>query len=124
MDVAADVTMGIWVVAVEVADVMVGTAGGMGFTGEVGLVGKGWAITLTLYLLFTGVLAFFFYSAFSGIRVFLVKELLWEGVPVHGCNWGWGLGCGPSLPSNSRYVFIFLIKKDRDRALCSRVCRI
>ena len=98
-------------VAVEVATVGVGTAG-IEFTGAVGVVGKGWAITLTLYLLFTSALALLFFSAILGTRAFLVKELLWEGMLVSGCNWGWGwgLGLGPSLPTNSRYVFIFFIK--------------
>ena len=73
MDVAADFTMGILVVAVELPTVGVGAAGGIGFTGKVGVVGKGWVIILTLYLLFTGALALFF-SAFLGTRVFLVKE--------------------------------------------------
>ena len=53
--------------------------------GEVGVVGKGWVITLTLYLLFTGALALLFFSAFLGTRVLLVKELLWEGVLANGC---------------------------------------
>ena len=111
MDVAADFTTSIWVVAVEVATMGVVTAGGIGFMGkvEVGVAGKGQMITLTLYLLFTGALTLLFFSAFLDTRVFHIKELLWEGVLVHGCNWGWGLG--PSLPSNSRYVFIFLLKK-------------
>ena len=113
MDVATNFTMGIWVVAVEMATVGLGTAGGIGLMGEVGVVGKGWVITLTMYLLFIGGLALLFLSAFVGTKAFLVKELLWEGVLVHCCNWGWGwcLGFGPSLPSNSRYVFIFLIKE-------------
>ena len=88
---AADFTTGIWVVAVEVATVGVGIAGGIGFTGKVGVAGIGWAITLTLYLLFTGALALLFFSAFLGTKVFLVKEFLsWEGVLVHDCEWGWG----------------------------------
>ena len=112
MDLAAEFTMGIWVVAVEVATVGVGTVG-IEFMGAVGVVGKGWVITFTLYLLFTGALALLFFSAILGTRIFLVKELLWEGMLVHGCNWGWvwSLSLGPSLPSNSRYVFIFLIKE-------------
>ena len=94
MDVAADFTMGIQVVAVEVATVGEGAAGRIKFMGdiEVGAVGKGWVITVTLYLLFTGVLALLFFSAIFGARVFLVKELLLEGVLVHGCNWVWGWG--------------------------------
>ena len=31
--------------------------------------------------------------------------------------WGWVLGLGPSLPSNSRYVFIFLIKEGQGQSL-------
>ena len=118
MDVAADFTMGVWVVAVEVATVGVGTAG-IEFTDTVGVVGKGWAIALTLYLLFTSALALLFFYAIWGTRVFLVKKLLWEGVLVCGCNWGWawGLGLGPSLPSNSRHVFVFLIKEGQGQSL-------
>ena len=109
MDVAADITTGICVVAVEVGTVGVGTAGGMQFTGEAGMAGIGWAITLTLYLLLTGALALPFFSTLLGTKAFLVEEfLLWEGVLVHGCDWD--LGLGPSLPSSSKYVFIFLIK--------------
>ena len=106
---AADFTTGIWVGAVEVSIVGVGTAGRIGFTGEVGVEGIGWVITLTLYLLFTSALALLFFSSFMVTKVFLVNEFLsWEGVLVHGYKWG--LGFGPSLPSSSRYVFIFLIK--------------
>ena len=47
MDVAADFATGIWVVAVKVATVEVGSAGRIGFIGKVGLAGIGWAITLT-----------------------------------------------------------------------------
>ena len=81
--------------------------------GTVGVVGKGLAITLTLYLLFTGALALLFLSAFLGTKAFPVEELLWEGVVMCGCYWvwGWGLGFGPSLPSNSGYGFIFLIQE-------------
>ena len=74
----ADFTTNIWVVAVKVATVGVGTAGGVEFTGKVGVVGKGWVITLTLYLFLTSALALLFFSAILGTRVFLVKELLWE----------------------------------------------
>ena len=79
----------------------------------IGVVGKGWTITLTLYLLFAGTLVLLFFSAILGPGVFLVMELLfWEGVLVGGCDlvWDWGLGLGPNLPSSSRYVFIFQIK--------------
>ena len=107
MDVAADFPTGIWVVAIKVDTVGLGSAGGIGFMGEVGLADIGWVITLTLKLLFTGALALLFFSAFLGTKVFLVETFLsWEGVLVHGCDWVWG----PSLPSSSRYVFIFLTK--------------
>ena len=70
-----------------------------------------WVITLTLNLLFTGALALLFFSAFLDTNLFLVEEFLsWEGVLVCGYNWGWGWGLGPSLPSSSKYVFIFLIR--------------
>ena len=69
MDVAADFTTGVWVDVVEVVTVGVGI-GFMG-TNVVGLVGKGWAITLTLYLLFAGTLVLFF-SAILCPGVFLV----------------------------------------------------
>ena len=91
MDVATDFTMGVWVDAVEVTTVGVG----IGFISAVGVgvVGKGWAITLTLYLLFTGALVLIFFSAILGPGVFLVTDLLfWEGVLVHGCDWVWGWG--------------------------------
>ena len=74
MYVAGDFTMGIWVVAIDVATVGVGTAGGIGFTGKVGVVGKGWAITLTLYLLFTDDLVLLFFFAFLSTRVFLLRN--------------------------------------------------
>ena len=113
MDVAADFTTGIWVVAVEVATVGVGLAGGIGFMRRVGLAGIGWAITLTLYLIFTGALALLFFSTFLGTKVFPC-----QGISIMGRSarvWlqmglGLGLGLGPSFPSSSRYVFIFLIK--------------
>ena len=113
MDVAADFTTGIWVVA-EVATVGVGTADSIGFMGKVGVAGKGWVITLTLYFPFISVLALLFLSTFLGTKAFLVEEFLsWEGVLVHGCDWGlgWVWVLGPSLPSNSKYVFTFLIKE-------------
>ena len=48
----------------------------------------GWAVTLTLSLLFTGALVALFFSAILGPGVFLAKELLsWEGALACGCNW-------------------------------------
>ena len=75
--------------------------------GKVGLVGIGWASTLTLNLFFTGALALFFFSAFLGTRDLLVC----------GSVWSWR----PGLPSSSKYVFIFLI---RDGPLFSRGCMV
>ena len=92
MVVAADFTTGIWVDAVEVATVGVGTDL-IGFTGTdiVGVVGKGWAISLSLHLLFTGALVLLFLSAIFHPGAFLVNGLLfWEGMLVHGCDWVWG----------------------------------
>ena len=96
---AADFTMGLWVDAIEVPTVVVGATGGIGFMAAVGagVVGNSWAFTLTLYLLFTGALALLFFSAVLGTRVFLVEELLWEGVLVYGCDWVWGQGYPPTL---------------------------
>ena len=100
---AADFATGIWVVAIEVTTVGVGSAGRVGFTGKVRLVGIGWVITLTLNLLFTGTLALFFFSAFLGAGTFLGKEfLLGKNMLVHSRL--------PHLPSSSKYIFIFLIR--------------
>ena len=60
MDVAGDFTMDVWVDVLDVVDAGVGIE----FTGAdvVGVVGKGWAITITLYLVFTGTLVLLFIS--------------------------------------------------------------
>ena len=71
--------------------------------GKVGLVGIGWVITLTLNLLFTGTLALLFFSAFLGAGAFLGEEFV-LGKNTLVCSWL------PSLPSSSKYVFIFLIR--------------
>ena len=98
MYVAADFTTGIWVVAVEVATVGVGSAGRIRFTGKVGLAGIGWVIILPLYLLFTGALALLFFSAFLGIKVFSC-----QGISIMGRSagvWlqlGFGFGFGAKL---------------------------
>ena len=109
---AADFTMGIWVDALDMAALGVG----IGLTGAdvVGVVGKGWAITLTLYLLFAGTLVLLFFSIILGPGDFLVNGLLFcGGVLVYGCDWvwSWDLGSGPRLPSNYRYVFIFWMRE-------------
>ena len=74
MNVAADLVTGLWVVAVELVAVGVGSTGRIGFTGKVGLMGIGWAITLILNLLFTGTLVLLFCSAFLGVGAFLGEE--------------------------------------------------
>ena len=85
---AADFATGIWVVAIVLTTVGLGSADRVGFTGKVVLVGIGWAITLTLNLIFTGALALCFFSAFLGTRIFCGKEFLsCEKVLVHGCDW-------------------------------------
>ena len=80
-----------------------------------GVVSMGWAITLTSYLLLVGTLVLlFFCSDILGPGTFLVMGLLfWGGALVLGCSWiwGWGLGFGQSLPSNSRYIFIFQMRE-------------
>ena len=96
MDVAKDFTIGIWVVAVEVATVGVDAAGGIGLMGEVevGVVSKGWVITPTLYPLLAGALTLLFFSAFLGTKVLFISKLFWRIVLVCGCNWGWGWSFG------------------------------
>ena len=105
MDSAAYLTNDIWVEAV----VTVGL-GVVEFTGPVGVgvVGIGWARTLTLYLLLAS--TDFLLLSFLGPGTFLVMELFWGGVLVLGCGWvgchwdccGWGLDLRPSLPSSSK----------------------
>ena len=71
---AADFTSGIWVEVV--ATVGAGTIG-VKFTGVVGarVVGTGWVITLTLYLLLADTLVLFF-SFILGPKAFLVMGVL------------------------------------------------
>ena len=82
MDVAADFTMGIWVVTVEMATVGVGTEGWIGFMGRVGVAGIGWVISLTLYLLFTCVLPLLLFSTF------LVTKFSCQGISIMGRSAG------------------------------------
>ena len=80
----------------------------------VGVVGVGWAITLTLYLLL-GSMVPLLLSFVLGPGAFLVMGLLFWGLAlVLGCDWvccswvwDWELGLVPRLPSNSRYILIF-----------------
>ena len=111
---AVDFTMAIWVETVATVGV-----GAVEFTGVVGVgvLGLGWAIALTLYLLLVRMVLLL--SLNLGFGAFLVMGLLfWGGPLVLGCSWvgcswdwGWGLGLEPSLPSNSRYILIFWMKK-------------
>ena len=106
--VAVDLVTGIWVKVVATA--------GMGvaeFTGVVGVVvvGTGWARTLTLYPLLAITVLFLLSGTFVlGLGVFLTMGLVlgWAGHSWVCCGWvcgdwvwGWGLGFGPSFPSNS-----------------------
>ena len=118
IDVAVDLVTGIWVEVV--ATVGVGAAE---FTGAVGVVvvGTAWARTLTLYPLLA-ITVFFLLSGMSvlGPGAFLTMGLV-LGRAGHGwvccgqvCGnwvWGWGLCFGPSFPSNSKCVFIFLMRE-------------
>ena len=88
MDMAVDFTMGIWLEVLATAEIGIV---GVKLTGVVGIgvVGMGWAITLTLYLLSasTLVLLFFCYDIL-GPGDFLVMWLLfWGGALVLGCGW-------------------------------------
>ena len=71
MDVEADNIIGIWVDVVKLITVGVGI--GLMRADVVGVIGKGWAITLTLYLHFACTLVLLFFSAILGPGVFLVK---------------------------------------------------
>ena len=110
---AADFTMGIWVEVVATVGVC---AIGVEFTGTVGVgvVGMGWAITFTLYLPLAGTLVLLLFHSSWVLGLFWSWGCyLWRGALVLGCGWvwGWGLGLEPILPSNSRYVFIFQMRK-------------
>ena len=113
---AADFATGIWGVTVIVTTARAGSAGKMGFTDKYGLAGIGYAITLTLNLLFTGVLALFFYSTFLGTRVFCQAK---------SCCCTAAVGVGyQTYPLVLNMFSFFLLAMDRDGVLCSRGCRI
>ena len=80
-------------------------AGAVDFTGVVGVVGTGWASTLTLYFLLVS-MVFFLLSLVLGPRAFLIMGLVlgWVGHGWVCCGqvWSWGLGLGPSFHSNSK----------------------
>ena len=104
MNTAVDLVTGIWGEAVAIVG-----AGAVEFTGAagVGVVGMGWAITFTLYLPLASMVLLFL-SLVLGPRASLVMGLaIWGDALVLGCSWvwGWSLGMGPSLPSNSKYIF-------------------
>ena len=67
--------------------------GKFGFTGKVGLMGIGCTITLTLNLLFTGILSLLF-SAFLGTGVFHGKEFFVRQIGAGAQLW---LGLGTKL---------------------------
>ena len=92
MDVAADFVMDIWVTVV--ATMGIGIVG-VKFTcvAGIGVVGMGWAITPTLYLLLAGTLVLFFLSVTLVPGAFLVKGLY--GLGRNTGAWLWqGLGFG------------------------------
>ena len=110
IDAAVDLTTGVWVEAVATV--------GEGPVGVV-VVGTGWARTLTLYPLLV-IMVLFLLSLALGPGAFLAIGLeFWGQVLVLGCGWighgwvCWGLGLGPNLPSNSKYVFIFQMREVR-----------
>ena len=106
----------VWVVTMLVATVGVGSVDKVGLADKVGLVGVGCAITLTLYLLFTGTLALLFFSAFLGIGVLLGEEFL-SGENMLVCSWLL------SLPSSSK-CFHLSYQGWIGTLLHSRGCRI
>ena len=113
---------GIWVVAMVLTTVGLGSAGKVGSMGKGGLLGIGWAITLTLNFLFTGALDLYFFSTFLGTRVFFMAKSFCHG------KWFWcvvviGVGGQACLLVLSTFSS-FLSGMDRDGALCSRGCMI
>ena len=130
MDMAVDFVTGVWVDAVDVATVGVGS----GLTGVdvAWVVGKGWTITLTLYLLFAGTLALLFLSATLDPGAFLLMGCyFWEGpwcLFVAGSGavgfwveaWVWDQVCPPIPNRFSSYG----ARRGRDRCLCSRGCNL
>ena len=123
MEVAADFTTGIWVIiAVKVAIVKVGTAGGIGFKGKIGV--AAWAGQLpSPYIFFTLVLWLSFSSPPSWtLRFFLFRNFYcgkkcWCIVAIGVGAGVWGQAClpAPNMFSSS------LLRNHTDRALCSRV---
>ena len=125
MDSAVDLTTGIWVEVVATVGVRA-----VEFTGVVqaARVGMDWASTLTLYLLLASMVLLLL-SLVLGPGAFLAMGLVfcgWALVLGYGwvgdgwlccgwvcCNqvWDWGLGLGPRLPSNSKYIFIFWMRE-------------
>ena len=100
MNVVMDLVTGVWVEVVATME-----AGAVEFTGAVGMLGAGWASTLTLYFLLVS-MVFFLLSLALGPGAFLIKGLVlgWVGLSWVCCGWvsGLGLGLGSSFPSNSK----------------------
>ena len=103
-----NLTTGVWVEAVATV--------GVSAIGIV-VVSTGWAKTLTLYPLLA-IMVLYALSLALGPGAFLAIGLeVWGWTLVLGCGWvghgwvHWGLGLGPSLPSNSKYIFIFWMRE-------------
>ena len=108
MDIVADLVTGVWVEVVATVG-----AGVVEFTGGIEVVCTGLVSTLTLYFLLAS-MVFFLLSLALGPGTFLIIGLVlgWVGCGWVCCGWvwGWGLGLGPSFPSNSK-VFIFWVRE-------------
>ena len=92
------------------------------------VVGMSWFRTLTLYPLLAITVLFLLLLVF-GVGAFLTLGLVlgWIGHDCVCCGqfcvdwvWDWVIGFGPSLPSSSRYVFIFLTREGYRWSLVSQ----
>ena len=100
MDVAVDLVTGIWDEVVAIVGAVT-----VEFVGAIGVVGTGWASTLTLYFLLVS-MVFFLLSLALDPGAFLIMGLVlgWVVLGWACCVqvWDWGLGLGPSFPSSSK----------------------